>query len=52
MDVWLLVIKMPIVDTKYILHPKIYVMKYCHWMIEVWMKNCLVSDNNYNILSL
>ena len=28
------------------------VMKYYHEMIETWMKNHLVSDNNYNIVNL
>lgn len=34
---------------RYILHPNIYVMKYCQGMIGVWMKNHFVSSEDFSI---
>ena len=34
------------------LHPNIFVIRYLSWMIEVWMKNHLVSDKNHSIANL
>ena len=36
----------------YIMHPHVYVMNNMYWMIEIWMENQLVSDNNCNMVNL
>ena len=47
---------MPIIEEEekvgYIRHHNIHVMKYCHGLIELWIKNHLVSDNTCNIVNL
>ena len=40
------------IHTWYILHPNIYVLEKLAWVIEIWMENHLVSNNNYNIVNL
>ena len=34
------------------MHPHIFVIGYLSWMIEIWMKNHLVSGMNHNIVDL
>jgi hypothetical protein len=36
----------------YILHPRIFINKTLWWMIEIWMQNHLVIDDNCYIINL